>query len=69
MNCLFRKERSLVTLGNRIYLKASFQPDRATHIIIVTRPPTVSGRDLKPGPLSLEESALLTELMRPDDTV
>ncbi len=30
--------------------------------MIVTKPPTVPGRDLKPGPLSLEESFLLTEV-------
>ncbi len=33
----------------------------------MTEPPTVPGRDLNPGPLRLEESAFLTELMRPDD--
>ncbi len=31
----------------------------------MTRTPTVSDWDLNPGPLSLEESALLTKLMRP----
>ncbi len=36
---------------------------RAPHIIIVT---TVPGQNLNPGPLSLEESALLTELTKPD---
>ncbi len=46
-------------------LKANFQPGRAPHIIIVTRPPTVPGRDLNEGPLSFEASALLTELTRP----
>ncbi len=44
--------------------KVSFQPGRALHIIIVTGPPTVPSRDLNPGPLSLQENALLTELMR-----
>ncbi len=38
----------------------------APHIYIVNGPPTVPGRDLNPGPLSLDESALPTELMRPD---
>ncbi len=56
----------LFTLDNRIYLIASFQLSRAPHISIVTRPPTVPGRDLNPAPLSLGESSLLTELMRPD---
>ncbi len=32
----------------------------------MTGPLTVSGQDLNPGPLSLEESALPTELPRPD---
>ncbi len=32
----------------------------------MTGPPTVPGRDLNPGPLSFEASALLTELTRPD---
>ncbi len=36
------------------WIKASFQPGRAPHIIIVTEPPAVTGRDLNPGPLSLE---------------
>ncbi len=31
----------------------------------MTRPPTVPGRDLNPGPLSYEASTLLTELTRP----
>ncbi len=31
----------------------------------MTGPPTVPGRDLNPGPLSFEASALLTELTRP----
>ncbi len=53
---------TLFTLGNRLQLKANFQPGRAPHIIIVTGPPTVPGRDLNPGPLSFEASALLTEL-------
>ncbi len=30
----------------------------------MTGPPTIPGQDLNPGFLSLEESALLTELMR-----
>ncbi len=34
---------------------------------MVTGPPNVSGQDLNPGPLSLEESTLLTELMRTDE--
>ncbi len=33
----------------------------------MTGPATVPGRDLNPGPLSLEESALLTELTGPDE--
>ncbi len=62
-----KKERKgpFFILGNRIWLKASFQPGRAPHIIIVAGPPTVPGRHLNPRPLSLEESALLTKLMRP----
>ncbi len=32
----------------------------------MTRPPTLPSRDLNPGPLSYEASALLTELTRPD---
>ncbi len=32
----------------------------------MTRPPTVPGWDLNPGPLSCEASALLTALKRPD---
>ncbi len=44
----------LFTIGNSIYLKASFQLGQAPHIIIiVTGPPTVSGLDLNPGPVSL----------------
>ncbi len=39
---------SLFILGNMISLKASFQPGRAPHIIIVTKPPTVPGWDLNP---------------------
>ncbi len=35
---------------------------RSTHIIIVTEPPNVLGRDLNRGALSFEASALLTEL-------
>ncbi len=57
---------TLFTLGNRIYLKANLQPGRAPHIIIVTGPSTVPGRDLNPGHLSFEASALLTEVTRPD---
>ncbi len=34
---------------------------------MVTRPPTVPGWDLNPQPFNLEESAILTELMRPDN--
>ncbi len=49
-------------------LKASFPNSRAQHIVIVTRPPTVHGRDLNPGLLSLEES-ILTELLRPANVV
>ncbi len=45
-------------------LKARFQPGQAPHIIIVTRPPTVPGRELNPGPLSLEDNALLNVLAR-----
>ncbi len=62
-----RKERKgpLFTLGNRILLKASFQPGRPPHII-VTRPPTLPGWGLNPGPLSLKAGALLSELTRPD---
>ncbi len=33
----------------------------------MTWPPTVPGRDLNPGPLSFEASALLTELTRPGE--
>ncbi len=32
----------------------------------MTWSPTVTGRDLNPGPLSLKESALLTEITRQD---
>ncbi len=63
---LLQVKKRLFTLGNRIKLKASFQPGGAPHIIIVTLPPIIHGRDLNPGPLSLEESAFLSELMRPD---
>ncbi len=60
------KERigPLFTLGNRIYLKASFQHGRAPNIIIVTGPHNVPGWDSNPEPLSLDKSALLTELMK-----
>ncbi len=33
----------------------------------MTGPPAVPGRDLNPGPLSFEASALPTELTRPDE--
>ncbi len=60
------KERKglLFTLGNRISLKANFQPGRAPHIIIVTGSPTLPGQDLNPGPLSLDERAILIGLTR-----
>ncbi len=61
-----KRKGPLFTLGNRIELKASIQPGRAPHIIIVTGPPTLPGEDLNPGPLSLDESPLLTELTRPE---
>ncbi len=35
----------------------------------MTGPPTVPGLTLIPGPLSLEESDLLTELTRPDKKI
>ncbi len=47
----------LFTFSNRIEHKARFQPGRVPNIIIVTGPSTVPGRNLNPGPLSLEESA------------
>ncbi len=46
--------------GNRMSVKATFQPGLPPHIIIITGTPTVPGRDLNPGPLSLETNALLT---------
>ncbi len=46
--------------------KLVFNLAGASYIIIVTMPPTVPDQDLNSGPLSLEESALLIELMRPD---
>ncbi len=61
-----RKKSLLFNFGNRIYSSTSFQPGRAPHFIILTKTPTVSGSDLNPRLLSLEDSALLTELMRPD---
>ncbi len=60
----FQTKSPLYTIGNKIWFKASFLPGRAPHICIVTRSNAVPGWDLNPGPLSLEESALLTELMR-----
>ncbi len=57
---------TLFTIGNRIELKANFQSGWATHIIIVTGPPTLPGQDLNLGPLSFEASAFLMELTRPD---
>ncbi len=56
----------LFTLGNRIKLKASFQPGWASHIFIVTEPPTVPCQDLNPRPLSLAANALMTGLSMPD---
>ncbi len=56
----------LFTLGNRIYLKASFQPGQEPQLIIMTGPPTVPCWDLNPGPLSLEANTLQTELTKPD---
>ncbi len=56
---------TLFTLGNRFSSKLISNLAEHIHIIIVTGPPTVPGRELNPGPLSFEASALLTELTRP----
>ncbi len=39
----------------------------STHIIIMTGPPTVPGRNLNSGPLGLEECAIVSALTRPDN--
>ncbi len=54
------------TLVTGFSSKLVFNLAEHTHIIIVNRPPTLPEWDLNPRPPSLEASALLIELMRPD---
>ncbi len=50
-------------LCNSIYLKASFQPGWAPHIIIVARPPTVPA-GIWTQDFSVQKVVLVIELMR-----